>query len=139
MKNFKNTTTFIALMAAILFSFNACHKTQADSNDSTKPVITVVEPMADDTLSLAVEPEIHVEFTVTDETGLHNLSVLLIKNNTDTLMNETPAVNELKVFSFHEHAIPTGIVSLVSMKAIIKAADHGGNVETKIIDFFVEP
>lgn len=139
MTNLKNTTKILALAVAILISLNACHKSHADGNDTTKPIITMVEPLANDTLSLAVDQEIHVEFTVTDETGLHDLSVLLIKNNTDTLMNETPAVHDLKVLSFHEHAIPTGIVSLVSMKAIIKATDHGGNVDTKTIDFFVEP
>lgn len=139
MTNIKNTTKILALAIATLISLNACHKTHADSNDTAKPIITMVEPMANDTLSLAVEPEIHVEFTVTDETGLHDVSVLLIKNNTDTLMNETPTVHDLKVFSFHEHVIPTGIASLVPMKVVIKAADHGGNVETKTIEFFVEP
>ncbi len=119
--------------------FVACTKHTSETTDTTKPVITVVEPMADDTLSLAVEPEIHIEFTVTDETGLHELNVLLIKNNVDTLMNESPAVHDLKTYSFHEHAIPTGISSLTPMKAILTAEDHGENKEVKTISFFITP
>ena len=139
MKNFKNTTKTIAILLATIITLNACHKAHTDNSDTTKPVITVAEPMTNDTLSISADPEIHIEFTVTDQAGLHDLSVLLIKNNTDTLLNETPTVHDLTVFSYHEHVMQSGITSLVNMKAIIKADDHGGNVETKTIEFFVKP
>ena len=114
-------------------------KNNSSSTDDTKPIITIAEPTANDTISLTLESEVHIEFTVTDNVGLHNLSVLIIKNNIDTLMNETPSVSDLKVYSFHEHLIPIGIASLTGFKVLIKAEDHSGNMESKVIDFYVEP
>jgi hypothetical protein len=119
--------------------FIACKKHTHDTSDTTKPVITMAEPMANDTLSLASDPEIHLEFTTTDESGLHSLKVLLIRNNTDTLFTDEPSVHDLKVYGYHEHFEATGITTLTPMKVIVIAEDHGGNVESKIITFFVEP
>ncbi len=139
MTPFIKTTRIYYLIIAMGIILNACTK-KSEQADTTKPVITVVEPLAYDTVSLATEPEIHVEFTVTDEAGLHHLSVIMIKNNTDTLMNETPDdVLNLKVYAFHKHVMPTGIASVTPVKVIISAEDHAGNTETKMIDFSVEP
>lgn len=138
MTSFIKTTRTYYIIIIMALLWNACTKKSGQA-DTTKPVITVVEPLANDTVSLATEPEIHVEFTVTDETGLHHLSVIVIKNNTDTLMNETPDVLDLKVYSFHEHLIPTNIASVTPMKVIIRAEDHAGNTETKTIAFFIQP
>ena len=133
------TNKHLLLIIAILFSFQfyACKKDR--EADTTKPLITVVEPLSGDTLSMTASPEVHVEFTVTDESELASLSVLLIKNNSDTLMNDLPSVHGLKVYAFHEHVIPAGIAALTPMKAIILASDHSGNTESKTINFFIEP
>jgi hypothetical protein len=130
---------FSFLIAIAFLFFISCSKNSSSSTDITRPVITMAEPMPDDTSNLSVEPEVHVEFTVTDEVGLHELSVLVIKNNTDTLMNETPSVSDLKVYAFHEHLIPAGIIATVPFKAIIKASDHAGNVQSTVVNFYVTP
>jgi hypothetical protein len=138
MTNFIKKKTLLMLTAGSILMFS-CNKKSSTTTDTLKPVITVAEPIANDTTSLTLEPEVHIEFTVTDDAGLHHLSVLLIKNNSDTIMNETPSVLDLKVYSFHEHYMPIGISSLTGLKVIIKADDHSGNTETKVIDFYVEP
>lgn len=129
----------LVLVSAFSFLISCSKNNHTSSNDTVKPVITMAEPLPDDTTTLSVEPEVHVEFTVTDEVGLHELSVLVIKNNTDTLMNESPAVSNLKVYAFHEHLIPTGIAAVVPFKAIITASDHAGNVQSTIVNFYVTP
>jgi hypothetical protein len=124
----------------ISISFFACSKhTHSTTTDATKPIITVAEPTANDTLSLALEPEVHVEFTTTDESGLHELNVLVIKNSTDTLLNDNPTVHDLTTYAYHEHVIPTGIISVTPMKVVITVNDHGNNIESRIINFFIEP
>ena len=107
--------------------------------DTLKPVITIAEPLSNDTLSMAMDPEIHIEFTTSDESGLHALSVILVKNNTDTLLNQKPDVLDLKVYAFHEHIVAAGITSLTPLTAIIRAEDHSNNVELKTINFVVNP
>ena len=115
----------------------ACKKKQ--TADISLPIITVAEPGANDTLSLAAEPEVHLEFTVTDESSLATLTVLLVKNNADTLLFETPAVHGLSVYPYHEHVIPVGITALTPLTARITATDHSGNMANQTINFFVEP
>ena len=138
MTNFIKLYSILIIFGSTLLLYS-CNKNNSSSTDDTKPIITIAEPTTNDTITLTLEPEVHIEFTITDNVGLHNLSVLIIKNNIDTLMNETPSVSDLKVYSFHEHLMPIGITSLTGFKVIIKAEDHSGNMESKVIDFYVEP
>ncbi len=132
----KSTKNILVISFAILMMM-ACKKNE--KNDTLKPVITIAEPLSNDTLSIAMDPEIHIEFTTSDESGLHALYVTLIKNNTDTLLNQNPDVMGLKVYAFHEHVVATGITSLTPLTAIIRAEDHSNNVELKTINFVVNP
>ncbi len=133
--NFQKIISIIIISTSLF----ACSKHTHSTTDTIKPTITVAEPTANDTLSLALEPEVHVEFTTTDETNLHELNVLVIMNNTDTLLNDNPSVHDLTSYAYHEHVVPTGIVSITPMKVVIKSNDYSGNTETKIINFFIEP
>lgn len=135
----KNNFRIIICLLILSTSLYACSRQSHSNSDTTKPIITVVEPLANDTASLAVEPEVHIEFTATDETKLRELNVVLIKNNTDTLFNDSPTVDNLTVYAYHEHVVPSGIVSATPMTAIIRASDQSNNTETKIINFYVEP
>jgi DNA polymerase III alpha subunit len=132
-----------SLIKFLTFSFIVlaigCKKHEHNTNDQVKPILTIEEPMVNDTLILSVDPEVHIEFTATDNEGLHELNVLLIKNNTDTILNDNPSVHDLKSYAYHEHVVPTGITNIVSMKVIISAEDHGENKEVKTVDFFVTP
>lgn len=130
------TIFFFLSFSAMLF---ACNKKSTNDSDITKPIITVAEPTANDTLSMAVENEVHVEFTTTDEKSLESLSVYVVKNGTDTLMNEQPNVSGLTVYAFHQHLMLMNIATVIPMKAILRAEDKSGNIELKTIDFFVAP
>lgn len=115
---------------------SSCKKKTYDVNS---PIITVVEPDAGGTTYLSTDPEVHVEFTVTDDRALHYLNVLLIENTNDTMFNLTPDVDNLAVYDFHEHALPSGITVPTPYRAIITAKDQYDHTTQRTINFFVAP
>ncbi len=129
---------FILASLFILAWTQSCNKKSNSLLDHTKPMITVVEPVVNDTFDLTLDPEVHIEFTTTDETSLHSLTISVIKNG-NTIFSEAPNVTNLKVYAFHEHFLPNSITAITPLKAILKATDSGGNEEIKEIDFFVKP
>ncbi|MBP6625068.1 MAG: hypothetical protein KA198_07840 [Chitinophagaceae bacterium] len=129
---------FILSSLFILTFSQSCKKKSNYLLDHTKPLITIVEPVINDTLNLSLDPEVHIEFTTTDETALHTLSISVLQNG-NTIFSEAPDVTNLKVYAYHEHFIPNSITSITPIKAIIKATDFGGNEEIKEVDFFVKP
>lgn len=128
---------FILLSLTLMLS--ECKKNTHSHKDTVKPILTFVEPTANDTVNLTLEHEVHIEFTASDETSLHELQIIIIKNGVDTIFTQTPEVHDLKVYPYHTHLIPTGIIGLAAFQAIIKAEDHGGNITTETINFFVKP
>lgn len=118
---------------------SACKQKNPAANDITKPVFTVVEPTNGDTSFLSVEPEIHIEFTATDNVALSTLVVQLQDSNSNVINSWSPSVSGLAVYPFHQHVLPSGITSVLSMKAKMIATDLAGNSETKEISFYVAP
>ncbi len=129
---------FIVSLIIIIF-LSACKKNNTGVEDSVLPTVTIAEPMANDTLSLTADPEVHVEFTTTDETGLKSIQVWLVINGTDTLLNEDLDAQGVKTYAYHEHAVPSGIIAAVNMKAVIRVEDYGNNVNEQIVNFVVTP
>lgn len=131
-----NKTIISIITLGIILTNNACKK-HSHSDDEIKPIITIVEPKSNDTILLSVDPELHIEFTATDETGLHEMNVYVI--GADTLYKKNPVVHDLKVFSFHDHVFLTGISSNNSCKVVIEAEDHGGNKAITEQTIFILP
>ncbi len=119
--------------------FSACKHKDSIANDHTTPAITVVEPVSSDTSSLSAEPEIHIEFTATDNVGLSSLTVQLLDASNTILYSASPTVSNLLVYPFHQHFVPGGIITVTPMRVKILATDLAGNSENKVIDFFVAP
>ena len=136
MKNLK-TKNIIGVFVILLFGFiSSCKK---EDNDTIKPTISVEEPMTGDTADLSVEPEIHFEFTATDNIGLKSVNVKLTNESGTTLFNDDPSVMDQKIFSYHDHFEPTGISVLTSLTLTITATDKSDNVDTRKIAFFAKP
>ena len=107
--------------------------------DTEKPAITVAEPSMDDTITLSAEPEVHLEFTTTDNQGLRELKVKVTNSMGTELFAENPDVGGLKVFAYHEHFEPLGISGLTPLTVTLKATDKNDNEEIRIIPIFVRP
>jgi hypothetical protein len=132
----KNNLFIISLFILVLLS---CNKQKAISNDTEKPVVNIVEPNSLDTITLSIDPELHIEFTASDNIGLNTISVKLFDANSNLLFSADPSVNKLKVYPYHTHYIPSGIVSSTMLKVMIDANDLAGNGLHKEISVVVKP
>lgn len=121
------------LCVSLLFS---CHKNSGQ--DAERPKISIVEPLLNDTLHLSSGEELHIEFTLTDNTGLHSLQVKLNDENGFEYLNAAPDVMNLKVYPFHTHLTPS-ITSTKRMTLKVMAEDHAMNVLSEEIQFVVSP
>lgn len=130
---------FIIIISTSIINLTSCKKKTSEI-DTENPFLSIVEPMANDTTSMAVEPEIHVEFTATDNNKLKSLSVTLKDNLNNTLFSSSPTVDGLKSYSFHQHYLPTMTITGTTLfKVNIIATDQNNNTNTQEILFYLEP
>lgn len=137
MQTIKTTLKFGIIIFLFIF-ITSCSKEETKS-DTEKPTIHVEEPSMNDTIVLSQSPEIHIEFTAQDNIELKQVSVKLTNNIGTELFTENPNVTGLKVFSFHDHYMPTGISSLTPLTLTIVATDKKDNSQTQIVPLMVKP
>lgn len=106
--------------------------------DTEKPALAFVEPVIGDTVQLSLGEELHIEFTATDNDGLHSLQVNLKDMSGTSLLMNTPAVTNLTVYPFHAHLSPALSVPTEMILQVV-AEDHSGNTEQATIQFWVLP
>lgn len=123
----------------ILASFIGACKKRNYSNDTTKPVITVVEPMANDTVQISVDPEVHIEFTATDNETLKTLNISVKDANGNQLFTESPNVAGNSVYLYHNHFIPANITSGQEITVSLKAVDANENSVEQVIPVYLNP
>jgi hypothetical protein len=129
---------FIPLfLSGFLFMAMSCKKRSTDTTQS--PLIVIAEPGIGDTIDVSVDPELHIEFTASSNKGLHALKVALVRNNTDTLLHESPAVMDLKAYPYHEHVLLSATVSVQSYQLYIRAEDHDGASKEELITVYAQP
>ena len=129
---------FIAAIAATIAiaSISSCKKDEV--KDTEKPVITLNEPMMNDTISLAVEDSVHIQFSASDNDELHDVAVN-ITNSGGTNVYTNSADVDAKTYSFHQHFHPTGIIGVTQFTLKIDASDHNANADSKTVTFYVKP
>lgn len=137
MKSISKTTIFI-ILTIILSSQLSCKKNTRTS-DNVLPILSIVEPTNLDTIILSKDPEMHVEFTVSDNTALHELEIKMFDSSNQILQQFTPNVMDLPSYAFHTHYIPTGITGLTWVKVYIKATDHALNVTESELKVYIQP
>lgn len=137
MKIISKKSIFIFLI--ILLCTQLSCKKNPRSSDNEMPIISIVEPTNLDTLILSKDPEMHVEFTVSDNTTLHELEIKLYDSSNHILQQFTPNVMDLPSYAFHTHYNPIGITSFTWVKVYIKATDHALNVTEKELKIYILP
>jgi len=129
----------IILISVSIVQLYSCKKKTSEL-DTEKPYLSIVEPMANDTTSMAIEPEIHVEFTATDNDQLKSLSVTLKDGLNNILFSSIPTVDGLKSYSFHQHYLPTMTITGTTLfKVNIIATDQNNNTNKQDILFYLKP
>lgn len=138
MKSIKSIVIFTSIIISV-FAISTVVSSCKKETENKAPEIAVLEPSANDTVTISVDPELHVEFTATDDDGLHMLSVK-IKTASATLFNDTSAmVHDLKSYNYHEHYSFSGISTLTPATVEITAEDHDEAMTTKSIQVYVRP
>lgn len=125
---------FFNFLFAILFfsGLCACHKNAG--KDTESPKISIVAPLMNDTVSITNGDELHIEFTCSDNVGLHNLQIKLYDEVGTEYFNSVPDVMNLKVYPFHTHLSPT-LSATRKMKLQIFAEDHAMNAVKEEVQF----
>ncbi len=118
--------------AFCLLTVVACHK--HDDNDTTAPVLTIDEPLANESVS----GEVHIEGDVTDE-SLHEMEIKVTQDSDSAeLFKATPEVHDLTAYHFHEHWTPT-VSAETAVTLTITVEDHNSNKTVKTVKFAVKP
>jgi hypothetical protein len=131
---------FIAAITATIAiaSISSCKKEDHNHNtsDTEKPVITLTEPMMNDTISIA--SDVHIEFNVSDNDNLHDVAVN-VTNAIGTNIFSKSAHVDAKTYNFHDHFTPSGITGVTPLTLKIDASDHSSNSDSKTVTFYVKP
>ena len=122
---------FLLFAALCFFTVAACHKDEADNN---APVVTVIEP-AD---NASVSGEVHIQIHVTDE-SLHEMEVKVTKaSDGSELYKATPTVHDETDYTFHEHFTPS-VTAETAVTLTVTVEDHADHSTVKTVKFSVKP
>lgn len=113
---------FISLLAtALVISFTSCKHEQ----DDTSPVITLSNPT--DEQDFAIGDTIFIEGDVTDNEALHELMIMLSKEETgEVVMHLMPVVHEMPSYHIDTFFVPVD-TSHIHFNLVIDAWDHDNN------------
>jgi hypothetical protein len=127
-----NQPFLIAIFFISYFTFISCKK---EGNDISKPSITIVEPMANDTAS----GELHIEFTISDDIELASTSAFVVDSTNKEIYSQTKSLNGTKVFAFHDH-VDLNMIKHISQTTVnISAKDKAGNETFISIPVILKP
>lgn len=133
-----NKLFFASIFVLVLFSLNACHDHDEDTDDKTAPGVTITSPT--DNASLAATSSVVIKGTVTDEASLHELTIT-VTNDADNkeLFKATPTVHDKTSYTINESFTPEGVTAAINATLTVTAEDHGSNITTKTVKFVIKP
>ena len=122
----KNLFLSALVLSAFAFAVSACGDKKNEA-----PVITIDEPV--DGSTWQVDSTIHIEATVTDDEGLHEMGVYVF-NSGGTVFQEIVSVHDVKTKDYHEHFT---IIGAGTYTVKVVAEDHEGLETTKQVGITV--
>lgn len=137
MKKTIKTISMLAIIAVAIAFISSCKK--STTADTTKPTIAVVEPTDMDTLSITLEPELHIEFTASDNRALKSLNVIVTDSSLNTLASYSPTVSNMTLYPFHEHMMLSSAYENSKIFVKITAIDEALNTTEQKFTLFVNP
>lgn len=130
----KKNILFLSLLFIVVF-FASCKK----SNDTTKPSISIDNPLANDTVSMTGKNSIPILISLTDNTMLDKTRVEVYDKANVLVYNSTPFVPSLRTFSFYEQFKPTNISGATMFTLKVSVTDVSQNTEMQTVPFYVKP
>lgn len=134
---FGKSSAIAALAIQSLVILHSCANDK--EKDAKKPIITIIEPIPGDTMSMAVEDSVHLEFSASDNKALHSVNVKVINSSNVVVFNENPAVDGLKLFHYHAHYHPGTVTTFTPLTLAITATDQDGNTASESVNFNIKP
>ena len=133
---------FIAVLSATITiaSISSCKKDDHNHNasDTEKPILTLNEPVMNDTISLAASSgEVHIDLAVSDNNKLHDVAINVTNGSTNIFTNSAHV--DAKTYTFHDYIMPMGITGVTALTLKIDASDHNSNADSKTVTFYVKP
>lgn len=128
----KNQIVFFSLfiITGLTLIISSCSK----KTEKSAPVIKLDEPADGETV--AITDSLHIEGNFSDDEGLHEASILVIKSTGDTAFQQYPYVHDLKSYSFHYHFRPSS-AGTYNLNIIVE--DHDELRSEKNVSFTVTP
>jgi hypothetical protein len=127
----KYVTSKLLLSIGIL-TIIGCSK--EDKKDRTNPVISMVSPVQNDTIS---SNEIPIQFKVTDNEGLTNETMRILDENNKTLFTETKSI--FGTSYTYTNAIEIGGTNQIKKLTInIVCSDNASNTSASTTHFWVK-
>ncbi|HLP19651.1 MAG TPA: hypothetical protein VK174_05090 [Chitinophagales bacterium] len=115
---FKHKFYFLAFVAGftMLAGVSSCKK------DKTPPLITIMQPT--DTTVVTIPDSIHIDVSLAEEDGMHEMSIFLIDDSGDTAFVQYPYVHNLLTARYVGNYFPpvAGIYTLY-----VTASNHSAN------------
>ena len=122
----QNAVAAFLFISAISGLVSSCKK------ENQAPVVVVNSPTG--AIMFSVGDTIGIQGRVSDDAGLHEAGIVLVKSTGDTIFTDYPYVHDLKTYSFQYYFLPT--VS-GSYTLHVTAEDHMQAVTEKTVPFMV--
>jgi len=116
------TNLLLTLAIILTISITSC---KTEDTDTNPPVITLTTPVSEQ--DYAIGDTIFIQGDVTDNEALHELMIMLHKQETgEVVMHYTPVVHDMESFHIDTFFVPTDIVH-IHYHLKVEAWDHDNN------------
>ncbi len=129
MKNSKIIFTTIITLSIYVVS---CSK-----KDTEKPSITINKPISTDTFS--VYNDIKLDIDMSDNTDLHESTVVVTDSMGNNIFTDNPYVHEQNNFKFQKNFKIASIDYLKKYTLTVTVSDHSDNIQSQSVSFWVKP
>ena len=116
------TNLLLTLAITLTISITSC---KTEDTDTNPPVITLTTPVSEQ--DYAIGDTIFIQGDVTDNEALHELMIMLHKQETgEVVMHYTPVVHDMESFHIDTFFVPTDAVH-IHYHLKVEAWDHDNN------------
>jgi hypothetical protein len=128
------------IIASLLFflsliTFACKHDHDHEDEDKNPPVVNIISPTEGATLD-----SLKFEIKVTDDEGLHEMSIVVTKDSDGSILYENlPPVHDLLSSLSIGNLGLVGITDATPLTLKVIAEDHGANKTVKTVKFVVDP
>jgi hypothetical protein len=131
----KYISLFMINAALIVIAISSCSK---DNEDIAAPLITIIRPVENDTVSLT-NGFVIIEVVANDNVDIHDMEMNVRDQAGNVIFSYDADDLEDHSYTCIEQFQPKGITEITRMKLTVTFENEYKNWESKAIDFYVKP